>query len=112
VAIELDGLRMNAVETDPNGVIDRDTIFMFHQDGDRVHAEYAGGRIERGYLVGRLSGTALEFRYCQREANGTLGSGASTCEVERDEESRVRIVENFTWESRPGGGQNVLRELR
>jgi hypothetical protein len=110
--IDLDGLRMNAVETDANGVIDRDTVFQFHQDGDKVHAEYAGGSIERGYLVGRLTRTVLEFRYCQLEASGTLGGGASTCEVERDESSRVRIVENFAWESRPGGGRNVLRELR
>lgn len=107
----LDNLRMNAVETDRNGVIDARTVFRFHQTGAKVHAEYAGGEVERGFLVGLVEGARLTFRYCQLERGGALNGGASTCELQRDEQGRVQIVEHFEWESRSGGGRNVIRQM-
>lgn len=108
----LDGLKMNAVETDPNGVIGVDTIFSFRQVGNSVSAHYSGGRVEQGYLVGLVNGAKLEFRYCQLESGGILNGGCSNCELEVGENSLVRIIENFEWESRDGCGRNVIQELR
>jgi len=110
-AINLDGLRMNAAETDGNGVIGVDTIFHFHQEGANVHAEYSGGRISKGYLVGIVQGSKFEFRYCQLETDGTLNGGHSHCDLVRSEDSLVQIIEHFEWESRPGGGRNVIQQL-
>ncbi len=106
----LDGLLMNAVETDPNGVIGVDTIFRFRQSEAFVHAEYSGGKIHQGYLVGIISGSKFQFRYCQLELDGTLNGGESNCELERVDDL-IRIVEHFEWESRPGGGRNVIQQL-
>jgi hypothetical protein len=47
-SINLDGIRMHAIETAPNGVINADTNFDFHQVDSSVWAEYAGGRVVRG----------------------------------------------------------------
>ena len=110
--ISLDGLRMNAVETDPNGVIGVETIFKFRQTGSRVYAEYAGGKIDQGYLVGVVDGAAFEFRYCQLEVDGSLNGGVSQCELARGEDSLIQIIEHFEWESRPGKGRNVFQELK
>ena len=107
----LHNLRMNAVETDENGVIDERTIFEFRQEGRSVHAEYSGGRIERGFLVGVIAGSSFEFRYCQLEAGGVLNGGESKCELRITEDSKVQIVEHFEWASRPGGGRNVIQEV-
>ena len=71
----LHNLRMRAVETDANGVVDERTIFEFRQEGRSVHAEYSGGRIERGFLVGVVTGSSFVFRYCQLEAGGVLSGG-------------------------------------
>ncbi len=106
----LDGLRMNVVETAPNGVVGADTIFQFHQTGNDVWAEYSGGGVVRGYLVGRMDGHSLEFRYCQLERGGTVAGGHSRCEVENSE-GTIRLVEHFQWASREGGGTNVFRQL-
>lgn len=38
-------LTLNVFETDHNGVIDIDNIFHFHQDKQKVHAEYRGEKI-------------------------------------------------------------------
>ena len=107
----LDGLIMNAVETDPNGVIGIETIFRFRQTDQFVDADYSGGQIEKGYLVGIVDGSSFQFRYCQLETGGTLNGGCSQCQLEAAD-GLVRIVEHFEWESRKGGGRNVIQEIK
>jgi len=107
----LDGLRMNAVDTDGSGISNEDTLFEFHQEGDNIWATYAGGSVARGYLVGTLRGANLEFRYCQMEADGALDGGHSNCVVKRNRDGLVQIVEFFEWTSRPGSGTNIIQEL-
>ncbi|MDX1395872.1 MAG: hypothetical protein R3195_15925 [Gemmatimonadota bacterium] len=108
--ISLAGLTATAVETDPNGVIGPETVFHFRQEDDRVWVHYEGGRIDRGYLVGLIDRDQLRFRYCQIESDGTLNGGVSVCELDVDSTGRRLIIERFEWESRDGGGRNVIRE--
>jgi hypothetical protein len=108
-AINLDGIRMNAVKTAPNGVINHETFFTFEQNGERVKAEYAGGRITQGYLVGFLKKGELTFRYCQMETDGALNGGESVCEVKRSNDL-IQLIEHFQWESQEGGGTNIIQE--
>ena len=109
--ISLDGLRMYVSSTAADGVVDSATRLHFTQQGERVVARYAGGSVMRGWLVGRLSGSELLFRYAQSEATGHVHGGRSVCQVERLSTGRIRIIERFTWTSRPGGGTNVFDEV-
>ncbi len=63
IAKSLDGLRMNATVTAENGVIGEDTIFLFRESGQLVSAEYSGGRVVQGYLVGVRTEAVLIFRH-------------------------------------------------
>lgn len=108
--ITLDGLRMHVIRTAEAGVVNADTIFRFHQQANEVWADYAGGGIRRGSLVGTIKGASLTFRYCQLQSDGALDGGKSICEV-REHGGRVQIVERFQWESRPGSGENIFQEL-
>lgn len=110
-APSLAGRRMNVVQTASNGVVNAATVFEFEQDGDAVWAPYRGGGIERGFLVGKRRGDQLTFRYAQLATDGTLDGGQSECVIDTLEDGRVRLVEHFEWESRPGGGTNVFEEL-
>jgi hypothetical protein len=67
--------------------------------------------VERGYLVGRLSGWKLTFRYAQREASGEIHAGRSICEVTRLDDGRTRILEHLAWSTRTGRGTNVFDEV-
>jgi hypothetical protein len=107
----LDGLRMYVSSTAAEGVVGSDTRLHFIQKGQRVAARYTGGSVKRGWLVGRLSGSELVFRYAQSEVSGEVHHGHSVCAVERLGTRRVRIVEHFTWTSRPGSGTNVFDEI-
>lgn len=108
--INLDGLRMNVVSTSPNGVVNAETVFEFHQEADAVWATYAGGRIQHGFLVGTLEGDSLRFKYCQRQHDGVLDGGSSIGNVQI-RNGRTRIIERFDWASREGGGENIFEQI-
>lgn len=105
-------LKMNAVETDPNGVINEHTIFTFEQDEDIVYAQYVGGEIIRGQLIGRITDDKLHFRYCQIDTDGNLDGGESYCDLQYSDDGLIQIIENFQWESRDEQGRNVIQEMR
>jgi hypothetical protein len=102
---------MRCVQTAPNGVVGRDTLFHFSQTDNRVEAHYAGGRITTGYLVGLVEGVELRFRYCQISDQLRIDSGESRCRVESTGDGRLRIIESFTWESQAGSGVNIFEEI-
>ena len=109
--INLNGLHMYVSSTAADGVVDAATQLHFIQKGQRVAARYAGGSVKRGWLIGRLSGRELVFRYAQSEAAGKVHGGHSVCTVEPLSTGRIRIIERFTWTSRPGSGTNVFDEI-
>lgn len=102
---------MTAVQTAPNGVVNQDTVFTFERVvPDRYRAEYAGGRVVAGTLIGRVEGVRFHFRYVQLHDDGEIASGESVCDIERTDDGRVRLVEHFTWDS-GDPGVNVLEQV-
>lgn len=108
---DLNGVLMRVVVTAPNGVVGRDTLFVFAQRGAVVEARYSGGRIAAGSLVGLLTGADFSFRYCQVTHDGAIDGGASTGRFECLDDGRLRMTETFNWESRPGQGVNVFEQI-
>lgn len=111
--LTLDGIKMNVVKTADNGVVNQDTIFTFSQKDYVVSAEYQGGRILKGYLIGKLSPqNQLEFSYCQMQTDSKLDNGLSTCQLSKNENGKIILIEHFEWKSRPGEfGTNIFQEL-
>ena len=110
--MNLDGVVMHVSSTAEQGVVSSDTRLYFRQKGSRVLGRYSGGAVVRGYLVGRLAGSELIFRYVQVEASREIHAGASVCEVLHLADGRTRILEHFRWRTRSGSGTNVFDELR
>ena len=107
----LDGVKMFVNTTALNGEVSRETILEFKQIGAIVSATYSGGNINHGCLVGIIEEDRLEFRYAQVGSDGRLDGGHSSCEISKLEDGRLKIVENFQWESREGSGTNIFEEL-
>jgi len=107
----LDGIRANASVTAPGGVVNHETIFVFRQEGRIVEAIYAGGQVLRGFLIGVIEGDRMRMQYCQLDIDGRFDGGQSTCDLERTDDGRIRIVEHFEWASREGNGTNVIEQL-
>jgi hypothetical protein len=111
--ISLDTVKMNVIKTAENGVVNHETIFLFSQKNDVVSAEYSGGKIRLGFLVGKFPAeNKLEFSYCQMQIDGKLDNGTSLCELSKNENGKITLTEHFEWKSRPGEfGTNIFQEM-
>ncbi len=108
--VNLDGRHMYVSQTAELGVVGAGTELRFVQRGSRVVGRYAGGRIRRGCLVGRVTGSRLVWHYVQRERSGEMHAGHSVCDVVDRPDGHVRIIERFRWHTRPGSGTNIFDE--
>lgn len=109
--IDLDGRVFAGAGNSPTGQVGGDTRFEYHQDGTVIRAEYDGGEIVRGFLVGTRDGERLHFRYVHLDVDGTTASGVCDSRIEVLTDGRIRLHESWAWESRPGTGTSVVEEI-
>lgn len=110
--INLNNVKMVATHTAATGVVNHETIFHFSQNGQVVTAEYEGGKIVRGYLIGVNQNNQLNFTYCQLQTDMRLDHGSSKCELSVSVNGRITLIENFEWGSRNGErGANIFEEV-
>jgi hypothetical protein len=110
--INLNGTKMIVVQTAENGVVNKDTVFTFTQQESTVYGEYIGGKIKKGFLVGRNENRVLTFSYCQLQTDGTIDNGQSSAKLSLDIAGKIILVEHFEWKSRPGErGVNIFQEI-
>jgi len=111
VARSLDGLVLAPVADQAPGQVGTRTRFAYHQRDGEVWAEYAGGDVVRGYLVGTRTEDRLDFRYVQLKQDGTTSSGHCVSTVVDLPDGRVRLEESWEWESQRGSGTSVVEQL-
>lgn len=109
--VPLDGKVFTGVSNAETGQVGVSTRFRYHEDSDLVWAEYEGGNIRRGYLVGTRAGDRLSFRYVHLSADGTTASGVCASRIVLLDDGRVRFEESWAWESRPETGTSIVEEL-
>jgi len=91
--INYDGRRFSPAGTgnDPNA-----PIGVYHQSGDLVWAEFAGGEVRRGSLCGLCADdSTLEFAYTMVLADGQVISGRCVSTAELREDGRVYLHEKW-----------------
>ena len=109
--ISLDGRTLVGVANTDAGEVSGDTRFEFEQEGDRIYAHYSGGEVVDGHLVGTFDGSEWDIRYSQINSERETASGHSVGTVELAEDGRVRVQDEWEWESRDGSGTSVLEEI-
>ena len=108
-APSLEGRRFVAESNSAGGQVGEGTVFEYHERDGVVWADYRGGAVVLGRLIGTRRGDRLEFRYVHLDADGATASGRCASTIEAGE--RLRLHETWAWESRPGEGTSVLVEL-
>lgn len=111
MARSLDGLILSPVADQAPGQVGTRTRFTYHERDGRIWAEYTGGDVVRGHLVGTRDADTLDFRYVQLRQDGTTSSGHCRSTVTDLPDGRVRLEETWEWESREGSGTSVVEEL-
>ncbi|MFI7348584.1 hypothetical protein ACIBSR_20240 [Streptomyces sp. NPDC049936] len=107
----LDGLVLAPVTDQAPGQVGTRTRFTYHERDGAIWADYAGGDVVRGHLVGTRAGDRLDFRYVQLRTDGSTASGHCVSTVLELPDGRVRLEESWEWESRPGRGTSVVEQV-
>ena len=108
----LDGRRFRVVEMGSEGEASGATVFEYHEQVDLVWARYQGGAVRLGFLVGTRAGDRLEFRYSQLNESGDTSTGRCTTTISMLPDGRIRLDEDWAWESRAGSGTSAAEEIR
>ncbi|MEW1645052.1 hypothetical protein [Streptomyces sp. NPDC091219] len=111
MARSLDGLVLAPVADQAPGQVGTRTRFTYHERDGEVWAEYAGGDVVRGRLVGTRAGDRIDFRYVQLKTDGTTSSGHCVSLVTESPEGRVRLEETWEWESQEGNGTSTVEQV-
>ncbi|MEV0095706.1 hypothetical protein [Streptomyces sp. NPDC050738] len=111
MARSLDGLVLSPVADQAPGQVGTRTRFTYHEQGGRIWAEYEGGDVELGRLVGTRAGDRIDFRYVQLKRDGQTASGHCVSVVVELPDGRIRLEETWEWESQQGSGTSVVEQL-
>ena len=81
-----------------NGDVGEGTVFHYFQDGDIIQADYAGGDVVMGHLVGKdLPSGQLQFAYHHLNAAGDVMAGQCLSTPEVLPDGRLRFHEAWQW---------------
>ncbi|WP_086565093.1 hypothetical protein [Streptomyces africanus] len=111
MARSLDGLVLAPVADQAPGQVGTRTRFTYHEKDGEIWAEYTGGDVVRGHLVGTREGDRLDFRYVQLKGDGATSSGHCVSTVVELPDGRVRLEESWEWESQVGSGTSVVEQV-
>jgi hypothetical protein len=110
--VSLDGRRFRGAEAAAAGEASSATMFEYHENDGVVWARYEGGVVRLGFLVGTRAGDKLEIRYSQLNDKGETSNGRCSSTVSVLSDGRIRLDEDWSWESRPGSGVSAIEEAR
>ena len=83
-----------------NGETSEQTVFHYKQTGQILTAEYAGGQIQKGHLIGLVDELGnIDMRYHQVNVNGELMTGTCQSTPEILPDGKIRLHECWEWTS-------------
>ena len=106
----LDDKYFTVVANSESGEVSDKTVFSYHQKGNTVWAEYSGGSIVKGFLLGTMDKNHhLHFTYQHINTAGEQKSGS--CDSEPcTENGRLRFYESWRWATGESG-QSIIEEI-
>lgn len=107
-----DGKTFKPVSNSPNGETSGDTTFHYRQTGNILTADYNGGRIQAGHLIGLVGPDGvIDMRYHQVNESGELMTGRCRSVPARMDNGKIRLYETWEWTSGDrSSGQSIIEE--
>lgn len=88
------------VSQSENSETSEKTVFHYHQEGNVLSAEYSGGKVKKGHLIGLVEpdGT-IQMCYHQVNDQDELMTGICTSVPEILPDGKIRLHETWQWTS-------------
>ena len=111
--INYDGKVFSAVSNTMNGETSQETIFHYHQSGIVLTAEYKGGKILVGHLIGKVDKDGyIDMRYHHINLEHQLHTGRCRSRPEILSDGRIRLHEEWQWTSGDlSSGKSIIEEF-
>ena len=94
----LDGRTFTTAENTENGEVSDETTFSYHQRDNIVWAEYSGGSVVTGHLLGVIRPDGkLEIRYHHINTDGEVLAGTCVSSIVEAPNGRVELHESWQW---------------
>lgn len=103
-----------SIENTNNGEVTRGTVFHYRQQDRMVWADYSGGGILLGHLIGIVDDKgSLDMRYHHLNENGEVMTGVCISTPEVLENGRIRIHERWKWTCKDESeGHSIIEEIK
>lgn len=110
--INYDNKTFASVENSETGEVGAETVFHYHQKDNLIWAEYCGGAIVFGNLIGKIADNeTLEIRYQHLNQKGELMTGQCFSTPETLSDGRIRLREKWRWTSGDfSAGESIVEE--
>lgn len=96
--INYDGRCFVPQENTENGEVDGNTVFAYHQRDNMVWADYSGGEIVRGHLVGTVAENGeLDFYYQHINEQKQVRVGICHSVPRMLENGKIELTEKWQW---------------
>ncbi len=105
---DLQGRTFRLVDNTKGGSADFETIFKYSQEGNSVKADYQGGEIRHGHLIGKLIAAELNMYYHCETVDGKMKAGKALAKLSRNDNGK--IVMKLNWEWLEGGSETGRSE--
>jgi len=95
-----------------NGEVSQETVFHYHQENELIWAEYGGGEIIRGHLVGKVVDDHIEFFYHHINSEHKIMTGNCISYPELLENGKIKLKEFWQWTSGDNSsGESIVIEI-
>ncbi|MCH2045417.1 MAG: hypothetical protein MK212_14970 [Saprospiraceae bacterium] len=95
--INLNNKKFKALSNSSNGEVGEETYFHYYQKKDIIWAEYQGGDIIKGTLVGKIIHDQLEFSYQHINHERKVMTGNCTSVPLVLENGKIQLEETWQW---------------
>jgi hypothetical protein len=111
--INLNNRRFKALSNSENGEVSSDTIFHYRQPDNLVFADYMGGNIIKGNLLGKIFDDGhLDFVYHHINLEGEIMTGKCQSFAKISDSGKILLNENWQWTCKDySKGKSILIEI-
>ncbi len=94
----LDGRIFTALSNSDNGEVGNNTLFYYSQTDNIISADYHGGQIIKGNLIGKqLENGEFDFFYHHINSIGELKIGKCLSKAKMLDDGRLKLFEKWQW---------------
>ena len=109
--INYDNKIFTSLENTENGEVNKDTTFYYHQNKDIIWAEYFGGIIKKGFLLGFVKNNGeLEFNYQHINMNNEIKTGKCISIPKILENGKIELLESWEWTNGEKGTSRIIEK--